>query len=324
MSKCIGCGVILQNDDSGKDGYVADIKHNLCLRCFMIKNYGKNSDVLSDNTVYSKILTDIKKDDLVVYVASLSTLNLDFINQFENVILVLTKRDILPKSIKDGKIINYIRNRYNNILDIVVVSAYKKFNLDELYVKLNKYGVGKQIYFVGMTNSGKSTLINAMIKSYNGYDGEITTSNFPATTQDVVSVKIGNLVINDTPGIMIEDSIINKMDDGWIKKINSKKEIKPITFQIKGSGAILLDELVRVEYNTDESSATFYVSNNLNISSINMNNPRLKDGNILEYFLDDNQDIVIEDVGFIKFTKSVRIRLIYKDKLHVSVRDNLI
>lgn len=324
MSKCVGCGIELQDNDQVKDGYMIDSKHNLCLRCFTIKNYGKNRSIDGDNTAYLRILEGIKKDDLVVYVTSLLTLNLDFIHRFQKVILVLTKRDVLPKSVKNGKIINYLKERYNNILDIVVVSAHKKFNLDELYAKLNKYGLEKKIYFVGITNSGKSTLVNAMIKSYNGYEGEITTSNFPATTQDVVSVKIGDLVINDTPGLLVEDSVINQMDNAWIKKINSKKEIKPITFQIKGTGAILLDELVRVEYETVESSATFYVSNHLDVSSININNPRLKDGRILEYVLDDNQDIVIEDVGFIKFTKSVKIRLIYKDKLHVSVRDNLI
>ena len=48
------------------------------------------------------------------------------------------------------------------------------------------YYKNKDIYFVGITNSGKSTLINAMIKSYNGYDGDITMSNFPSTTLDVI------------------------------------------------------------------------------------------------------------------------------------------
>ena len=270
-----------------------------------------------------KILDNIKDDDLVVYVTSLLTLNMDYVNKFKKVLLVLTKRDVLPKSIKDNKIINYIKDRYDNIEDIIIVSAYKKFNLDVLYNKLNKYN-NKNIYFVGITNSGKSSLINEMIKSYNGYDGDITTSNFPSTTLGLVSKTIGSLNIKDTPGIVITDSIINYLDTKNIKKINSKKEIKPITFQIKGHGAILIDELIRIEYDTDVSSMTFYMANSLNIKSISLNNPRLKDLKEVSYNVDNDKDIVIEDIGFIKCTNRMKVKIIYKDELHVSLRDNLI
>ena len=163
-----------------------------------------------------------------------------------------------------------------------------------------------------------------MIKSYNGYDGDITTSNFPSTTLGLVSKTIGSLNIKDTPGIVITDSIINYLDTKNIKKINSKKEIKPITFQIKGHGAILIDELIRIEYDTDVSSMTFYMANSLNIKSISLNNPRLKDLKEVFYNVDNDKDIVIEDIGFIKCTNRMKVKIIYKDELHVSLRDNLI
>ena len=69
-------------------------------------------------------------------------------------------------------------------------------------------------------------------------------------------------------------------------RINTKKEIKPITFQVKGVGAKLIDEMIRIEYDTTMSSMTFYMTNNLNIKTISMNNPRLIDGEIQE-FLDE-------------------------------------
>lgn len=323
MSKCVGCGIELQNIDKCKDGYVDNLEYGLCYRCFLIKNYGQNKDISTGNVDYLKILDNIKDDDLVVYVTSLLTLNMDYVNKFKKVLLALTKRDVLPKSIKDNKIINYIKDRYDNIEDIIIVSAYKKFNLDVLYNKLNKYN-NKNIYFVGITNSGKSSLINEMIKSYNGYDGDITTSNFPSTTLGLVSKTIGSLNIKDTPGIVITDSIINYLDTKNIKKINSKKEIKPITFQIKGHGAILIDELIRIEYDTDVSSMTFYMANSLNIKSISLNNPRLKDLKEVFYNVDNDKDIVIEDIGFIKCTNRMKVKIIYKDELHVSLRDNLI
>lgn len=324
MSKCLGCGVVLQSDDQNKDGYVSDMEHRLCERCFIIKNYGQNKKITKNNTDYMKILSGINEDDLVVYISSLLTLNLDFVDKFKNVILVLTKRDILPKSVKDGKIINYIKTRYDNILDVLVVSALKKKNLDLLYDTINKYGNNKKIYFVGITNSGKSTLINTMTKSYGDTDGVITTSNFPSTTLSLLDINIKDLCIKDTPGIVIEDSIINYLDNNGIKKINSKKEIKPITFQIKGTGAILLDEFLRIEYNTDISSMTFYVPNSLLVKNISLKNPRMLEYNSYNYEIDDNKDLVIEDIGFIKITNKCKLKVYYKDKMVLRIRDNLI
>ncbi len=323
MSKCIGCGVELQNDDPNKDGYGDNLDYVLCERCFIIKNYGQNKVAKKSNVDYMKIIDNIRDNDVIVYVSSLLTLNLDYIDKFKNVILVLTKRDLLPKSIKDGKIINYIKKRYSNVQDIIVVSAYKKLNLDQLYNKLNAYKE-KDIYFVGITNSGKSTLINEMIKSYNGYKGDITMSNYPSTTLGVLDVNIGDINVKDTPGIVIENSIINYLDNKNIKKVNSKKEIKPITIQINGCGAILIDELLRIEYQTDKTSMTVYLSNNLKVNNISMNNPRLKDKYISEYKIDDNHDLVIEDIGFIKFTNKVDIKVCANDNIYMHVRDNLI
>ncbi len=323
MSKCIGCGVELQSSNKYKDGYTEDESFVLCERCFIIKNYGQSKVVKKTNSDYLKIIDNIGDDNVIVYVSSLLTLNLDYLDKFKKVILVLTKRDVLPKSVKDEKIINYVKKNYNNIDDVIIVSAYKKYNLDILYNKLLKYR-DNDIYFVGITNSGKSTLINEMIKSYNGYKGNITMSNYPSTTLGVLDEKIGELNIKDTPGIVINNSIINYLDDKGVKKVNSKKEIKPITIQIKGTGAILIDELIRIEYETIESSITLYLSNNLKVNNININNPRLLDKYVSRFIVNDNHDLVIEDVGFIKVTKQAIFKICAENDIYMYVRNKLI
>ena len=323
MSKCIGCGITLQNTNSEYDGYVSNIDKELCERCFIIKNYGQNKIVKKNNTDFVNIINKIRDNDIVVYVSNILTLNLDYIDKFKNVILVLTKRDILPKSIKDIKIINYIKKKYNNVSSVIIVSAYKKYNLDSLYKKLEGYG-NKDIYFVGITNSGKSTLINEMIKSYSGVLGTITMSAYPSTTLSVVNVKIGKLIVKDTPGIVIDNSIVNYLDNKEIKKINSKKEIKPVTIQIKGSGAILIDDFYRIEYNTDTSSMTFYMANSIKIENISLKNPRLLDASCHEYEINDEEDLVIEDIGFIKITNKVKIKMYSKYDTYLYVRNKLI
>ena len=164
-----------------------------------------------------------------------------------------------------------------------------------------------------------------MINSYNGYEGEITVSSFPSTTLSTISVKIGELDVIDTPGIVCEDSVINYLDLKSIKKLNSKKEIKPITFQVNGKGSILLDSICRIDYDTDVSSMTFYVSNSLNVDKISFNNnSRMLDCNNIQYNIGNNQDLVIEDVGFIKITNGMKIKIYYNDSINIRIRDNLI
>ena len=91
-SKCIGCGIKLQNENELMDGYVSDSDHRLCCRCFKIKNYGQNRDVILGNDDYLKIIDSISDNDLVVYVSSLLTLNLDYVKRFKNVTNLIPNR----------------------------------------------------------------------------------------------------------------------------------------------------------------------------------------------------------------------------------------
>ena len=141
---------------------------------------------------------------------------------------MLTKKDLLPKSVQDYKLINYISNITNNYLDIEIISSIKNYNLDSLLNKIKKYNKSnKEIYFVGMTNSGKSTLINKLIKNYTDKQLEVTTSLYPSTTLNKIEINLDNLKIIDTPGLLNEGSILNNLSLKEIKKITPKKEIKP-------------------------------------------------------------------------------------------------
>ena len=231
IKKCIGCGITLQNTNRNNLGYTEDLNNSLCERCFKLKNYGEYQSVNLNNKEYQEIIASIPKDSLIVYITSLLNIDLEIVNKFQNVLVVLTKKDLLPKSTKDYKLINYVKNHVNNYLDIEVVSAIKNYNLDSLMNKIKKYGNGKEIYFVGMTNSGKSTLINSLIKNYSDRSGEITTSIYPSTTLNKIYVKIGNLEIIDTPGLLSDSGLLNNLDLKEIKRITPKKEIKPRSYQ---------------------------------------------------------------------------------------------
>lgn len=322
MNKCIGCGSILQDTDKNKDGYVLDINNKLCQRCFRIRYYNEYKNTIRDNNDYLKILDSINNDDLVVYVTSLLDIRLDYIDSFKNVIVVLTKRDILPKSVKDERLIKYIKSRYNP-LEVIVVSSVKNYNIDYLFDTLRQYKKNN-IYVVGTTNGGKSTLINKIIKNYSDNDVVITSSMYPSTTLDKIEINILGLNIIDTPGLINKGSIFNYIDNNLLKKITIKKEIKPKTYQLNGKGSVLIEDLIRLDYDTKGTSMTIYVNNLVNIRFLGKDNNKLLDGKCNKFSLDNNKDIVISDLCFIKFTKNVNLNIYSNYDVLIYERDNLI
>ena len=329
MSKCIGCGVILQTTSSNDLGYTIKIDNNLCERCFRIRNYNDYKFVIKDNNDYINILKDVNNtNNLVVLVVDLFNISkhLEDISKYINnqILLVLTKRDILPKSCYDKKFIKYFENYNLNIIDTVVVSSNKNYNLDTLYNKINTYKNTNNVYVVGFTNSGKSTLINKIIYNYSSVDTNITTSNLPSTTIDSIEVKVNdNLTLIDTPGLLDDGDIVNYIDSKTLKKIIPTKELKPITYQIKDKQTIIIEDLVRVDL-TDKNSMTIYMANNLNIKRIYKDSNELNNLRVYEFNIDDDSDVVIQGLGFIKFTHKSKIVLYTKENVSVFVRKNLI
>ena len=114
MSKCLGCGAELQCVDLDGIGYVTDLDNKYCLRCFRIKNYGDYKVVVKSNNDFIDILKSINDtNDLVVLVVDLLCFDdLNIINKYLNndILLVLTKRDILPSGVNDDKFISYLSN----------------------------------------------------------------------------------------------------------------------------------------------------------------------------------------------------------------------
>ena len=311
--KCMGCGNILKDDE---------LEHNICNRCFRLKHYGEYHVTNKDNSDYLKIINNIDSDDLVIYVTSLLNLTIMDLSKFKNVIVVLTKRDILPKSVKDNKIIDYVKNHYN-FKDIEVISSIKNYNLDNLISKIEKYNK-KKVYLIGNTNSGKSTLLNKLIENYSESDIDITTSMYPSTTLDTIEVKIKDIEFIDTPGIIDNGSVINYIDYKMLKKITPKKEVKPRTYQIKGKGSLVIEDLVRIDYETNDNSMTIYIANSVNIIRVGEANPRLKDLPKREFNLENDKDIVITDLCFIKFVKGLKVKIYANNNINVYERDNLI
>ena len=329
---CIGCGVKLQDENMSQEGYTSNIENDICSRCFRMKNYGEYQVVAKSNDEYIEILKEVDKTkDLVLYIVDALNIGEDIasIRQYisNNMILVLNKRDVLPKSVKDNKLITYLKNLNLDFKDMIVISCQKNYNIDGLMAMIKKYKSSKNVYVVGNTNVGKSSLINKLIKNYSEYEGELTISPLPSTTLNKISIKLSDdLTIIDTPGLVNRGNIINYVDNSLLKKINPKKEIKPKTYQIKAGQCLVIGDLFRIDYvEGARNSFTLYLSNDLKVKRYNMNKcTLLKNLPRTSYDVGYHKDLVVDGLGFIKIVLAAKVDVYVDINVNVFERDALI
>ena len=310
MNKCLGCGALLQYDNPSLEGFTSKKDSKYCERCFRIKNYGEYKSVIKDNNTFLNILKDINPNSLVLLVTDIFNLPENFdliINNLKNPILfVLTKRDILPKSIYEERLLEYMNNYNLNILDKIIISSNNNYNLDELIEKIKKHKTNNSVYVVGYTNAGKSTLINKLIYNYSDNLPTITTSLLPSTTLNSIEIKFDDeLTLIDTPGILEENSIDNFIDIKMLKRITPKTTIKPITYQVNKKQFVYIEDLVKLEL--ENNNITIFASNKLRIERLFKDKNLNLETKTIEVL--PNTDLVISGLGFIKFTKKEKVKI---------------
>ena len=321
--RCEGCGVALQDQNVLQEGYTTNLENNLCQRCFRMKNYGEYQVVTKSNDEYIEILKEVgKTKDLVIYVTDLLNIEKN-INQIRAIIpnkmiLVLNKMDVLPKSVKEEKLKKYLMNDDDNSFEeIIVISTEKNYNIDYLLKRIKFYQTSRNVYVVGHTNAGKSSLINKLIKNYSDKTQELTMSPLPSTTLNMVNIEINDyLTLIDTPGLVDVGSILNHVSAEMVKKISAKKEIKPRTYQLRKNQSIIIEDLVRIDYVEGErNSFTLFISNDLKVRRLlNLfNNSEIKDKNKITYNMKYDEDLAISGLGFVKIVDKGVIN-VYIDK----------
>lgn len=327
---CIGCGSKFQTLDKNKEGYINPKvydKATLCERCFKIKYYGEAyvTDNPKDKTSLIKMINDSKKS--VVYLVDTLTLSkesLSVIDSLSNkVYLVLTKRDLLPKSVKNSKLKEYISN-LTLIKDVFVISALKNNGVTELYNELIKNNE-KSVYVIGYTSSGKSTFINKLL-TLNGKSGNITTSSLPNTTLECINIKLNDkLTLIDTPGFVSENSSYNFIDVEIYKKMLPKSVIKPKVYTIKKDFMIILGDILRIENNSDNDvNLVFYFKNEVKLNKMrSIRNELLKDKDKLDVKVSD-KDIILEGLGYIKVVGYANLTMYTLNKKMISIRNKMI
>ena len=252
--KCAGCGIELQFEDEKKEGYVPEEKFImegdlLCQRCFKIKNYGKNSVNNFKSEDYSKeVLNSVKKSDIILpifdiidFEGSFTEEILDYLRDYRSIVLV-NKTDLLPGFVHPAEIADWIKGRLAEE-DIVPE------NIAFISAK-NKYGIKVKAVVLGVSNVGKSSVINLLLGK-----NKITTSKYSGTTLKSINNKIPdtNITITDTPGLIPKEKRLSDMisvETGL--KLVPAGEISRKTFKLGDGQIFMFDAFCRFKVKENE------------------------------------------------------------------------
>ena len=277
--RCYHCGAILQSDDPKRRGYIPKtllndpkvIKEQIiyCENCFeTVKeiNNGQLNQNVDDQIL--KILDDARASDAsIVYVLDLFSFNGTFkkaiVEKIKKlpVTVVATKRDLFPKTIKNEVFEEFIRQRFNEVgikpAAIKIVSLKNEAEDKELAEELLKGRKGYDVYMIGNYTSGKTTVINHVLKYYeNKTRKAIKTSDFPGTKTPVLQIPLTNSTFFfELPGLALDVSVVGKVEKDVQKMIIPHKEIKVTNVALRPNESIAVGGLASFSLIKGENTA---------------------------------------------------------------------
>ena len=279
---CSGCGARLQTESPDKPGYVPEQalgrEDAICRRCFRIRHYNDVTHAAVDQDDFLRMLSGIAStDSLVVHIVDLFDFEGSVISGLQRfvgsnpVLLVVNKIDLLPKSTNFNRILGWVRRQAKRLglkpAEIVLCSAAKRTGFDRVVEAIRRLRGGRDVYVVGATNVGKSTLINRLIRDYSDLDRELTVSRYPGTTLDQIRIPLddGRHII-DTPGIVYPYRLTEAVPKGVLQRLLPEKPLKPLVYQLNERQTLFFGALARFDFTRGEpQSFTIYVSPSLRV-----------------------------------------------------------
>lgn len=287
--QCAGCGIHIQTADKAKPGYTPksalEREVVICQRCFKIKHYNEVSPVDMSDDDFLRILNGIgATKSLVVMVVDVFDFQGSWLRGLPRfvgsnpILLVGNKVDLLPKNINLNRVRNWIQHeakeRGLRAEDVLLVSAQKGAGIEELLARISQLRKGRDVYIVGVTNVGKSTLINRILHDYGAADLEITTSPFPGTTLDKIEIPLEDgRYIYDTPGIINRDQIGHMVTPADLRELTPQSRINPKVYQLDAGQSLFIGGLARIDFVSGEHQPfVLYVANQLYLHRTKLEN----------------------------------------------------
>ena len=357
--RCYHCGAILQCENEDEKGYIipeslhraTPIQIIYCDKCFETMKAFNNSELEQkvDQEVL-KILDDaFATDAMIIWVVDLfsfnGTLNSEIANKVKklNVVVVGNKRDLFPMNVKDDSLIAYLNETFNAYgikpKSVRLLGATNKIDSKELIDAMNAARKGHDVYMIGNSTSGKTSIINRAMKGFeNKTSRQIKTITYPGTSVNVLEIPLSrSSFFYELPGISQTTSATGKLEKDVVKQLVPKKAIKMTQRTMTAGDALMIGSLAAFEVIKGKTANyRFYAAEGVETRKvqskklddyINENNIRrfarpvserlvsFLDYDMFEYAMENDKkwhDIAIEGLGWLSFIaqgQMIRIRL---------------
>ena len=271
---CKGCGRVLSTDPKSIS-YTNDLNNEYCLRCWNLRNYGKNTNEKLATKIANENVKNFKisEKDTVILINDILCINFDLIKKYcsyPHVIYVFNKLDtvlnrnnyeIIVKNIKNVLAQFEIKNP-----QIVLTSVKTNYGIKKLNDLVIHQPLKVKTFFIGDTNAGKSSLLNKLIYSnYKHKDkNELITSPYLNTSLDYKKIKINQHNVIDCPGFNYENNIVNTIQNSEIiPKLLKLKKPNSCFFLVKNNQSFILDKFGYITITPKENcSISFYLATN--------------------------------------------------------------
>lgn len=316
---CPGCGARFQSVSADQPGYRQRDDQALCQRCFRLKHYG-DTRLVNDSTIeLAQVLREIRAiEGTLVVLIDLVNFDprllevLDSTLHDKEIMLVFTKRDLLPKTLSLSKISRLVQRSLKGhrlrILDALTVSVRDQASV--AFLRQRILGLTGDVIIAGMVNAGKSSLINALTGN-----PQLTVSPHAHTTLAIQSIPFEGKLLYDTPGFHVENALEGLTVEAAARYAITSA-IKPLTYQITGEQTFILGELAAVRImSADSASVTVYSSSDCPIhrsgprakAYLKTHVPGLSDQPETNLSSDrfDGSDVVIAGIGWISLKGAV-------------------
>jgi ribosome biogenesis GTPase A len=284
----------------------------VCMRCYQLKHYGKvkgeTQGIVADD--FRSLLENrffgadipsaviVKVIDILDFHGSIIPDIKKIVHGRNPVVLVLNKIDLLCKGVSMKRIREWANLMVSElelqVHSLHIVSAKNGEGLVDLMREVAELAAKKRrnVYIIGATNVGKSTLVNQLIKknlifSPVSKTASVTTSKTPGTTLGFVPFnlygpgtekiysqstrrKLKACTAFDTPGIVRYEHLHYHLNSTELSCAEISNRLVPVTFTISQGQVLMLGGYVTIEQMSSRSQRyTIFCSNKLSVHIAN-------------------------------------------------------